>query len=366
MERRNEIVRVSVVGILANLVLVAFKAAVGLVSGSIAVILDAVNNLSDALSSVITIVGTKLAGKAPDKKHPYGYGRIENISSVTIAVIVLLAGLTAFKESVEKIIHPETANYTAVSLIIIAAAVAVKLLLGRYVKGKGEQLNSDSLIASGSDALFDAAISVSTLVAAGVSLIWHVSIEGWLGAVIAAVIVKSGVEILLESLGSIIGQRVDGELAVSLKEYVSSFEAVRGAYDLTLHNYGPEKIIGSVHVEVPDDLTAHQIHRLTRRISEGVYEKFGIILTVGIYAANTDSPEIAAMREQVLSILQTYPDFQQLHGFYVEQEEKRVSFDVILAFGADAARIREEVMGKLQTLYPDYTFQMVLDSDFSD
>jgi len=366
MDRRNEIVKVSVVGIAANLVLVAFKAAVGLISGSIAVILDAVNNLSDALSSVITIVGTKLAGKAPDKKHPYGYGRIENISSVTIAVIVLLAGLTSFKESVEKILHPEEANYTAVSLIIIAAAVAVKLLLGRYVKGKGEQLNSDSLIASGSDALFDAAISVSTLVAAAVSLIWHVSIEGWLGALIAVVIVKSGVEILMESLGSIIGARVEGELSTKLKGYVTGFEGVRGAYDLTLHNYGPEKIIGSVHVELPDDMTARQIHHLTRRISAGVYQEFGIILTVGIYAANTASDEATAMREKLAAITGEYPEFRQLHGFYLEPETKYVSFDAVLDFGCDAAHIREEILTKLRELYPDYTFDMVLDSDFSD
>lgn len=366
MDRSREIVKVSVVGILANLVLVAFKAGVGLVSGSIAVILDAVNNLSDALSSVITIVGTKLAGKAPDKKHPYGYGRIENISSVTIAVIVLLAGLAAFKESVEKIIHPETADYSVVSLIIIAAAVIVKLLLGRYVKGQGEKLNSQSLVASGSDALFDAAISASTLVAAAVSLIWHVSIEGWLGAVIAIIIVKSGVEILLESLNSIIGERVDSELSVKLKEYVNSFDEVRGAYDLSLHQYGPEKIIGSVHVEVPDDMTARQIHRLTRQISEGVYREFGIITTVGIYASNTGSDFSSLMRQRAQDIAADYPPFRQLHGFYVEREEKRVSFDLVLDFGCEAEKIRDEIVEKLQKDYPDYSFSVVLDTFFSD
>ncbi len=366
MERRSEIVRVSVVGILANLVLVAFKAAVGMVSGSIAVILDAVNNLSDALSSVITIVGTKLAGKAPDKKHPYGYGRIENISSVTIAVIVLLAGLAAFKESVEKIIHPEAASYTAVSLVVIGAAVVVKLLLGRYVKGKGEQLHSESLVASGSDALFDAAISAATLVAAAVSLIWGLSIEGWLGAVIAVVIVKSGVEILLESLSGIIGQRIDSDLSARLKEYVGSFDGVGGAYDLALHHYGPEKIIGSVHVELPDEMTARQIHHLTQRISEGVYREFGIILTVGIYASNTGTDESSLMRQAAQEIAAAYPAFRQLHAFYVEREEKRVSFDLVLDFGCDAAGIRDAVLAELRHRYPDYTFSAVLDTYFSD
>ncbi|MBE6990143.1 MAG: cation transporter [Ruminococcaceae bacterium] len=366
MERRSEIVRVSIVGILANLVLVAFKAAVGLISGSIAVILDAVNNLSDALSSVITIVGTKLAGRAADAKHPYGYGRIENISSVTIAVIVLLAGLTSFRESLDKALHPEEANYTAVSLVIIAAAVVVKLLLGRYVKGQGQRLNSDALIASGSDALFDAAISVSTLVAAAVSLLWHVSIEGWLGLVISVVIVKSGVEILMESLGSIIGRRVDSELSVRLKEYVTGYPRVHGAYDLILHNYGPERVIGSVHVEVDDDLTARELHRLTREISAGVYQEFGIILTVGIYAANMDVAGSREIKAAVESIAAEYPEFRQIHAFYVEPAEKTVTFDLILAFGCDASRIRDDIQNRLHERYPEYRFDVVLDTDFSD
>ena len=366
MERRNEIVRVSVIGILANLVLVAFKAGVGLFSGSIAVILDALNNLSDALSSVITIVGTKLAGKAPDKKHPYGYGRVENISSVTIAVIVLLAGLTAFKESVEKILHPEAADYNVLSLVIIAAAVAVKLLLGRYVKRQGERLQSESLTTSGSDALFDAAISAATFVAAAVSMLWGISIEGWLGAVIAALIVKSGVEILLESLNGIIGQRIDSDLSLRLKKYVAGFDGVRGAYDLALHHYGPDRIIGSVHVEVPDEMTARQIHHLTRRIAEGVYADFGIVLTVGIYASNTGSDLSSVMRTKAVQAAEAFPAFRQLHGFYLEPEEKRVSFDLVLDFGCDAAAIRDAVLDRLRQDYPDYTFSVVLDTYFSD
>ena len=149
--RDQVIIRTSIIGIIANVFLAGFKAAVGLVSNSIAVILDAVNNLSDALSSVITIVGTKLAGKKPDKKHPLGYGRIEYLSAMIVAAIVLYAGITSFVESVKKIIHPEEPDYSVVSLVIIGAAVVVKLLLGSYVKKKGKEVNSGSLIASGSD-----------------------------------------------------------------------------------------------------------------------------------------------------------------------------------------------------------------------
>jgi divalent metal cation (Fe/Co/Zn/Cd) transporter len=221
-------------------------------------------------------------------------------------------------------------------------------------------------VASGSDALFDAAISAATLVAAAVSLIWGLSIEGWLGAVIAVVIVKSGVEILLESLSGIIGQRIDSDLSARLKEYVGSFDGVRGAYDLALHHYGTEKIIGSVHVELPDEMTARQIHHLTRRISEGVYREFGIILTVGIYASNTGTDESSLMRQAAQEIAAAYPAFRQLHAFYVEREEKRVSFDLVLDFGCDAAGIRDAVLAELRRRYPDYTFSAVLDTYFSD
>ena len=364
MDRRKSIVRVSVIGILANLVLVAFKAGVGLVTGSIAVILDAVNNLSDALSSVITILATKLAGRAPDKKHPYGHGRIENLSSVVIAVIVLLAGFTSFRESLEKVFHPESANYTAVSLIIIAVAVVVKFLLGRYVKAQGKKLNSESLVASGADATFDSIISLSTLVAAGASLLFHVSIEGYLGVVISVVILKAGVEILLESLNAIIGARVDSELAAKLKEKVNSMEGVHGSYDLVLHNYGPEKIIGSVHVEVDDTLTAREIHALTRRISQEIFMEFGIILTVGIYASNTGDERFREIRAGVEALLKEYPQVLQMHGFY--GEGKHISFDLIVAFGQDAPAVREEILGKLREKYPEYAFDVVLDTDFSD
>ncbi len=179
--REKTIVRTSVFGIIANVLLAGFKAVIGLMTHSIAIVLDAVNNISDAGSSLITIVGTKLASKEPDKKHPFGYGRIEYLSAMIISVIVLYAGITSFVESVKQLIHPETPDYNAVSLIIVAVAVVVKILLGRYVKGVGVKVNSDSLINSGEDARLDSIIAASTLVAACVGLLSHVAQYAWRG-----------------------------------------------------------------------------------------------------------------------------------------------------------------------------------------
>jgi len=366
MDRNRRIVRTSILGIAANLALAAFKAAVGLAANSIAVVLDAVNNLSDAMSSIITIIGTKLSGKRPDRKHPYGHGRIEYLTSVVIAVIVLLAGVTSLRESIEKTIRPEETAYTAVSLVIIAAAVAVKLLMGRYVKKVGEEIASGSLIASGSDALFDAVLSFATLVAAAVSLLWGWQIEGVLGAVISCFIIKAGVEMLTDPISSIIGKRADAELSAQVKKIVASFPEVRGVYDLTLHNYGPSQIIGSVHIEVPDAMTARELHYLTRCIAAQVYAELGIVLTIGVYAAADSSEELSAIRKTVEALAAERPEILQMHGFFGDAEKKIVLFDLIVDFDADAAAVRSEVCEELKREYPQYRFDIVLDSDYSD
>lgn len=367
MERSRKIIQTSIVGILVNLVLVAFKATVGIITGSVAIFMDAVNNLSDALSSAITIVGAKLAGKAPDKKHPYGYGQIEYVSSVTVAVIILLAGVTSFRSSLDKIIHPEAAHYTVASLIVIAAAVLVKFLLGRYVKQQGTKYHSESLIASGTDAMFDSIISFSTLVAAIATLLFTVSIEGWLGIVIAVLIFKAGIEILLDSLNGIIGERVDSSLATELKNRICEYPQVNGAYDLILHRYGPERIIGSVHVEVADDLTAREIHGLSRNISEDLYIDYGIILTVGIYASNTADGLYAQMKATLSELIGNYPEIIQMHGFYANEERKTVSFDLIIDFKSERKQqIKDEILREMSAIYPEYHFNAILDNDFSE
>ena len=207
--REKVIIRTSVISIITNILLAGFKAAIGLLSNSIAVILDAVNNLSDALSSVITIVGTKLAKKKPDKKHPLGYGRIEYMSALVIAGLVLYAGITSLAESIKKILSPEIPEYSNVSLFIILTAVIVKLVLGTYVRNKGQEVNSGSLTASGKDALFDAIISTSVLASAIIFLISGLSLEAYVGVIISLVIIKAGFEVMSETVSDILGRRPD-------------------------------------------------------------------------------------------------------------------------------------------------------------
>ncbi len=366
MERAKKIIRISILGIIVNLILVAFKAVVGFVTNSIAIVLDAVNNLSDALSSIITIVGTKISAKRPDKKHPFGHGRVEYFSSIIIAIIVLAAGLTSLKESFEKVINPEMAEYSITSLVIIIVAVFVKFFFGRYVRAQGKKLNSGSLVASGTDALSDAVLSFSTFVGALVSFFWHISLEGYLGLVISLVIIKTAIEILRETVDHLIGVRADKKLTTKIKKAISSNENVLGVYDLAVHNYGPNKIIASAHIQLDDNLNVRDVHRLTRRIEVDIYNKFGIILTLGVYASN-DTGEFKEMRNYIFDLAKNYKNIIEIHGFYVDEEFKEVSFDLIFNFDEEKPeKCVEEIKKTLKQKYPDFNFSIILDADISD
>lgn len=367
--REKTIVRTSITAVLANIVLAAFKAAVGFISNSIAVTLDAVNNLSDALSSVITIIGTKLAGRKPDKKHPLGHGRAEYLSAMVVAALVLYAGVTSLVESVKKIINPEAADYSAVSLIIIASAVIVKLALGLYVRSVGKKVNSGALTASGSDALFDSIISLSVLVSAVIFMIFGISLEAYVGVVISLFIIKSGFEMLKETIDEIIGTRVDSELSNAIKNTIAEDRDVHGVYDLILNNYGPDRYIGSAHVAVDDTMRADEIDAMTRRINQAVYDKFGIIMTgIGIYSVNTGDDEAAKMRSEVTRCVMSKEGVLQTHGFFADTAEKTLTFDVIIDFDAPGGReqVYSDICREISELYPDYTVRITLDTDITD
>ena len=365
MDRNSQIIRTSVIGIIANVLLAAFKAIVGIIANSVAIVMDAVNNLSDALSSVITIVGAKLSQRPADNKHPFGYGRIEYFSAIIIAVIVLSAGITSLIESVKKIFEPVTPTYSATTLIVIIVAIAVKLILGEYVKRKGKQLKSDALTASGSDALFDAAITLTTLISAGIMLIWNVSLDGILSTLISAVIIKAGIEMLASPVNELLGARIPAELTKQIKEEVSAFEGVHGVFDLILHNYGPEVMIGSLHINVYDTLSAYDIHGLSRKISMQMYEKHGIIMSIGIYAISTGENQRTKLQSKVMEKLSAHKEIIQIHGFYCSEKEKMFSVDVVpdMSVHNDAA-LSASLVSELQPLAPDMRVTVVIDHNY--
>lgn len=366
--REKTIVKTSIIGIVTNVFLAGFKAVIGLLSNSIAIVMDAVNNISDAGSSIITIIGTKLAGREPDKKHPFGYGRIEYLSAMIISVIILYAGVTSLVESIKKIINPDTPDYSTVSLIIVGVAVVVKIVLGRYVKSVGKKVNSASLVNSGEDATLDSVISASTLLAAIIFMITDVSLEAWLGAVISLVIIKSGFEMLKDTVSQILGERNDPDLTNSIKETVREFPDVQGAYDLVLNNYGPDTWNGSIHIEVPDTYTASQLDKLIRKIQETVYLKYRVVLTaIGVYSVNTKDTEIMEAEKSIREIVLAHQHVLQMHGFYMDKEEKSMRFDIVVSFNAgDRRAVYQAVTADVQKAFPDYKVQLSMDTDFSE
>ena len=364
--RENIILRTSCIGILVNLLLAGFKAVVGFSTNSIAILMDALNNLSDVLSSVITVAGAKLADRNPDFEHPFGHGRYEYLSALVISIIIFYAGVTAMVESVKKILDPEVPEYTTASLVLLAVAVIVKIILGRYVKRKGAEADSGALIGSGSDALFDAVLSFSVLVAALIYLGCGVSLESYVGTVIACFILKSGFGMLRDTLNEILGERPDPLLVRQIKNLLVEEPEIRGAYDLMINNYGPGRNYASVHIELPDVMTVEQVDRLTHRIHEKVFKATGVHLSgVTVYSYNTRDPEAAQMREQVSQLVMKHPWALQVHGCYVDRTKKTMRFDVVVTFGRDREPLIQELQQEITRLYPDYQVSVDIDRDIS-
>ncbi len=365
MDRDHEIVKASVIGIAGNMLLVAFKLIIGFASHSIAIILDGVNNATDAISSVVTIIGTKLSQRNPDKAHPFGYGRIEYLTSVVIAFIILAAGLVSLRESVVKIIHPGMPSYSTVTIIVIIVAIMAKVALGFVFKHYGDKTHSESLIASGIDSNYDAVLSAGTLVVAFAQNLWSVNIDGVVGVIISLVVCKAGIDVLRDSLAPIIGTPEDKHLVSKIEDEVQKFPDVHGVNDVVLDNFGPNKVIGSLCVKVPDDLTAKQIGELTRNIAKGVEKECNVSLTVGICTDNT-TPTFEPMKDALDGIIKKEPKILGMHAFYVDEETKTCYFDLVIELGADADAIAKSVVSQMTAAYPGFAFDIRTDTDYAE
>ena len=368
-ERETAIIRTSAIGIAANVALAAFKAAVGILSNSIAVTLDAVNNLSDAISSIITIVGTKLSNKKADREHPFGHGRIEYITTTVIAAIIMYAGISSLIKSIQGIMDPVTPDYSPLSLFIIAVAVLVKIVLGHYVRSIGNRVNSDTLIASGSDALFDATLSTSVLTAALIFIFTKISLEAYVGVIISVFIIKASIELLQGSIKEIIGMRPDAALSTLIYDIVKEDPDAEGVYDLIIHNYGPDRFVGSFHTEVLDTTSAIEIDTMTRRLSTEIYKQTSgkiIIAAIGIYARNTTDNRIVKMRTEVTEMALAHEGVLQVHGFIADIENQFMAFDTVIEFGYDGKQIVHDIIHEVEAAYPDMNVSVLLDRDASD
>ena len=289
------------------------------------------------------------------------------MSSMIVAAIVLYAGITSLVESIKKIIHPQEAEYSIISIVIIAVAVVVKFILGKYVKRQGEKDDSGALIASGADSIFDSILSLSVFISAIIYMIWSISLEAYVGVLLSGFIIKAGFEMMMETINHIIGQRQDKEISNKIKDLINDEKQVIGTYDLILFNYGPDKYYATVHLELPDTMSVAEVDQLTRRLQLKVYKKMEIILIgVGVDSYNTKDDETSRIRNDVQKLVLSHDWALQLHGFYIDIEQKNMRFDVIVSFEKDFKDAVEIITDEVQQKYPDYKILMIPDIDITD
>lgn len=368
MNRNEAIIRTSAVGIAGNLLLAVFKLIAGTAANSVSIITDAINNIADGMSSLVTIIGTRLSEKEPDKEHPFGYGRIEYLSSLIIGLLITYAGFDALRTSVLRIIHPEPVEYSAVTMIVVAAGVLIKVMIGLYTKRRGEELSSQPLIASGIDALNDSIGSAAIFLAAIIYLMSGYAIEAWIGIAISLLIMKNGIVTLRETASGILGEAPDMKLAAAVRKSIQSFPEIDGVYDIAIHSYGKERLIGSAHIEVSDQLTVAWIDNLQRAVIRKVKEDTGVeMMGLSIYAINTRSEATIAIREAVRNIVRNTEGGKEMHGFYIDLVDKTMNFEAVLEFGVRSMEsFRTELLEKVKKAYPEYDIQINVLHDFTE
>ena len=364
-ERRKKIIGVSIIGIVANLLLGVLKAVLGLLSGSIALISDALNNITDSSSSLITIVGTKLAAKAPDKQHPFGHGRTEYLTSLLIGGIVFLTGFQSLISSVKAVFNKEDISTDITTVIIIIATIAAKVLLGTFTENSGKKLNSTALIASGADAKNDAVVSVVTLISSILYMFAKISVDGIAGVIISVFILKTAYEVLSDTIKKLLGERVDGEMVRGIKDIVRNTEGVINCFDLILNDYGPDFYTGSINVEIEDDRSIGEMYPILHEAQTKIYNKYNVFLVFGFYSVDVDDERYIKIK----SLLKNYKENERhiinYHGIVIDEKDKTIYCDITRDFDITSETVIENVNRILKEEFSEYNIHVNIDTEFS-
>jgi len=322
------------VGIIANLLLFSIKLAAGILSSSVAVIADAFNNLSDAGSAIVTLVGFHLASAPPDKEHPFGHGRMEYISAMAISVIIMLAGYELAKTSIKKIISPDDTTFGVLPFIIILTAIIVKIWLMVFYTRVGKKINSEALFASAVDSRNDAICTSLVVISAAVSIFAKISIDGYVGTAIAAFVMWSGISVLKDTVSLLLGQAPDPELVKSIRETVLGYDKIIGLHDLIVHSYGPTKRIISFHADVSCEEDLMRSHDLIDRIERDLMGKYNAVVCIHMDPVDTKDERIKEMKALVEGIIKEVDSSVSLHDFRVVFGETHTNliFDMVVPF----------------------------------
>ena len=363
--REGTVVTVSGLNILVNLIFAAIKVVIGLAVSSIAIVSEGVNNATDSATSLITIVGTKLSAKHPTEKHPFGFGRIEYLTSLLISVLILFTGAELMESSVKRIFEPQEMSISYVTMAIIAVSALVKLALGLYTIKEGRRVDSSSLVALGTECRSDSVVSVITLVTALVFLVFHVSLDAYAGIIMSLIVLKAGFEVLKETLSDILGQAGEKELAQELYRIIRAEPLVLNAADMMLHNYGPDAYSGSVNVEIDHSKTVEEVYAALHELQLRIMHEKHITMVFGIYAVDRDHAQIRQLREQVAAFVREQKHVTSYHALYIHPNGKDLYVDLVVDYDlADWEALRKDFTAYMAELYPDKHLELVIETNY--
>lgn len=374
-QKENEQVRAaygvlgSMVGIICNLSLFAGKIAVGILANSISVMADAFNNLSDAASSVIGFVGVKMASKPADKDHPFGHGRIEYIAALIVAFLVMEVGFSFFKNAFGKIRNPEEVSFQLVSMAILLGSIGVKLWLAYFNRTLGKRIDSKVMLATATDALGDVVTTTATIISILICHFTGFNIDGYVGLVVALVVIWAGINIARDTLEPLIGQAVSPEVYQAITDMVESHEGIVGTHDLIVHNYGPTRSLASIHAEVPNDVDIETSHEIIDHIEREVSKELGIFLVIHMDPLETKNEAVALVRQQVEETVRNLDSKLTIHDFRMVDGKEQINliFDVVVPYDYDNRRqekLKHSIQKELQKVDSRYRCVMTVEKGF--
>ena len=358
------------VGIVTNLLVAAVKFIIGILAGSVSVMADAVNNFSDAGSSLVTMVGFKLSGKPADRKHPFGHARIEYLTGLIVSFIIVLLGFTFLTESIGKIINHSESHFTTIALVVLGVSIFAKGWQGLFYRSMAKKIGSDSLRASAQDSINDVISSAVVLIGALVGKFTSLEIDGYVGIAVALFILFSGIKLVMETANPLLGVPPEKETVEALNEKILSYDGVVGIHDLIIHSYGANRIFCSVHAEVPADRDIMLSHDIIDNIEEDVYQEMGISLVIHLDPVTVGDERIEAMKHSLSEILQTFPSPLHFHDFRAVfgVSHHNILFDLVLPM--DFAYSEEEVIEQVTTAFtlrhPQSIVKIKIDRDMND
>ena len=376
-DTKNEKVRNSygflagIVGLFTNIILFIIKFSVGLITSSISIMADAFNNLSDAASSLITIFGFKLSSMPADKEHPFGHGRIEYLSALIVAFMVMLVGIQFVKSSFQKIINPEPVIFELIPFILLLISIGLKVWLSRFNKFMGEKINSSALKAASVDALGDVFTSSCVALSFLASKFTTIPIDGYIGMVVALFIVYSGFTLIKDTINPLLGEAPDPELVESIHQMVLSYDNILGTHDLIVHNYGPGKCMASIHAEIPSDISVVKIHEIIDKAEREISKYLNIYLVIHIDPICVIEGEVQEAYDEILRLVNEIDYIESIHDFRVvgEGEVKNLIFDLVidtskkLEYSDD--ELKEKINSNIKKDHPSYNCIITLDKHYT-